>query len=138
MSIAQLDLGTLEQFVRTYLGPSLGWQLLPVQPNLFVTSAAPLVVPPFASRIILKAAVKSVALPSVAAWVVASPSQNNTAFDRSIWIKDLIGAANVAAPVVISPALSDTIDGQATFSIITPGDLIRLYPLSDRSGWWTG
>jgi hypothetical protein len=138
MSIAQLDLGTTAQFIRTYMGPSLGWQLLPVMPELDVLSAAPLVLPPFASRIILKAAVKAIALRSVAAWVVAPPQQNNTAFDRSIWIKDLIGAASVAAPVVISPALSDTIDTQATFSIITPFDLIRLYPLSNLSGWWTG
>lgn len=138
MSIAQLDLGTTAQFIRTYMGPSLGWQLLPVMPELDVLSAAPLVLPPFASRIILKAAVKAIALPSVAAWVVASPSQNNTAFDRSIWIKDLIGAASVAAPVVITPDGSDTVDGLPNFSIITPFDLIRLHPISDLSGWFVG
>jgi hypothetical protein len=120
------------------MGPSLGWRLLPVMPNLFVTSVAPLVVPPFASRIILKVAVKAIALPSVASWVVASPSQNNTAFDRSIWIKDLIGAASVGAPIVITPSGSDTIDGLASFSIITPFDLIRLYPLTSLDGWYTG
>lgn len=81
---------------------------------------------------------KAIALPSVASWVVAPPQQNNTAFDRSILIKDLIGAASAAAPVVVTPSGTDQIDTLATYSIITPFDLIKLFPLSDLSGWWVG
>jgi hypothetical protein len=126
------------QFIRTYLGPSLGWQHLPVMPEIDVLSTAPLVLPPFSSRIILKAAVKSIQLPSVAAWVVAPPQQNNTGFDRSIWIKDLIGGASVGSPIVVTSSGTDQIDTLATYSIITPYDLIRLFPLTDLSGWWVG
>jgi hypothetical protein len=80
MSINQLDLGTTVQFVKTYLGPSLGWAHLPVQPNLIVTSAAPLTVPAFASRIVLNAAVKLILLPSIASWVTPQATQEHRLF----------------------------------------------------------
>jgi hypothetical protein len=138
-NLGSLDTGSTAQRTLTYLGPSLGFAMLPIAPELMVTSAGPFVVPPFASRILLSAACKSVILPSVAQWVQALPPQfNTTAFDRSIWIKDLIAAASAGGPIVITPAGSDTIDGLASYSIITPGDLIRLYPLTTLDGWYLG
>ena len=55
-----------------------------------------------------------------------------------MWIKDYAYSASAASPIVIEAAGSDLIDGEASFSIVEPGDLIRLYPLSDLSGWWVG
>jgi hypothetical protein len=141
MSIFALDNGTLEQFVTTWLGPSLGWAKLPVMPELFVSSTAPLTIPPFTSRVILNAAVTSILLPSVAAWVTPQPTlgqRNIACFDRSLWIKDLIGAASVGSPIVVTACGSDEIDTLSSYSIITAYDLIRLYPLSDLSGWYVG
>ena len=127
------------QWVKTYLGPTLGWVMLPVMPELIINSAAALVVPAYASRVLLNAAVKAVTLPSVAQWMLASlPLANIAAFDRSLWIKDYIGDASVAAPIVITPNGTDTIDGLPSFSIITNFDLIRFYPLTSLAGWYVG
>lgn len=132
--------GSNAQWVKVYLGPTLGWAMLPVVPELEVTSAAALVLAPYTSRVILKAAVKAITLPAVAQWMLASlPLANQSAFDRSIWIKDFSGnAGGGASAIVISPSGTDLIDGLASYSIITPNDLIRLYPLTDLSGWYVG
>ena len=139
-NITNLDLGSTAQFVSIYLGPSLGNQLLAVYPELDVTSAAALAVPMYASRILLKAAVKAIALPPVAQWIQPKPvAVSVTSFDQSLWLKDLIGAASVAAPIVVSAHSGETIDGLATYSIITPNELLRLYPMTQSlAGWYRG
>lgn len=139
-NLTQLDQGGGNcQWVRTYLGPTIGWVMLPVVPELEVTSAAALVLSPYTSRVLLKAATKAITLPSVRQWMIASlPLGNTAAFDRSIWIKDYVGDASGGAPIVITPNGTDTIDGLASFSIITPNDLIKLYPLTDLTGWYVG
>ena len=127
-NLTNLDVGTNVQFAPVWLGPSQGWQLLPVVPELDVTSAAPLTIPAYASRVLLKAAVKAIALPSVRQWIIPNlPLTNVTALDRSISIKDFVGAASVAAPVVITPNGTDTVDGRASYSIITS------YQILDRT-----
>lgn len=140
-NLAQLDQGGSNcQWVKTYLGPTLGWVMLPVVPELEITSAAALTLSPYTSRVLLKAAVKAIALPKVSQWMLATlPLANVSAFDRSIWIKDYIGAAGVGvAAIVLTPNSTDLIDGLASYSIITPNDLIRLYPLTDLTGWYVG
>jgi hypothetical protein len=59
-------------------------------------------------------------------------------FGQAIWVKDLGGFASAANPIVIQPSGTDLIDGLASFSIITPFDLIRLYALTDQSGYYSG
>ena len=139
-NLAQLDQGGSNcQFTRVYLGPTLGWAHVPVMPELLVTSAAALTISPYTSRVLLKGAVKSVILPSVSQWLLASlPLANTAAFDRSIWIKDLGYTASQGSPIVITPNGTDKIDALTSFSIIAPGFLIRLYPLTDLSGWYVG
>lgn len=139
-NLAQLDQGGSNcQWVRTWMGPTLGWMMLPVVPELEITSAAALVIGPYTSRVILNAAVKAIALPSVAQWMTASlPLANTSAFDRSLWIKDLVGQASFASPIVVTPNGADTIDLLASYNIATTNDLIRLYPLTDKSGWYVG
>jgi len=127
------------QWVKVWLGPTLGWALLPVMPELIISSAAALTIPAYASRVLLNAAVKAITLPSVSQWMLASlPLANTAAFDRSLWIKDYIGDASVGAPIVITPNGTDTIDGLSSFSIITNFDLIRFYPLTSLLGWYVG
>lgn len=140
-NLAQLDQGGSNcQFTNVYLGPTLGWARVPVVPEILVTPATAYTVPSYASRILLKGAVKSVTLPSVSQWMLASlPLANTASFDRSIWIKDLgYNAGTGGAAIVITPNGTDQIDAQSSFSIITPGQLIRLYPLTDLSGWYVG
>jgi hypothetical protein len=132
--------GTNCQFIDTWMGPSLGWQRLPVVPELIVTSAGPFVVPNYASRILLNVAgLTPITLPLVSQWVNAKPIGTNVAaFDRSIWIKDLVGAASPASPIVVNPSGSDLIDGLGSYSIIAKHELLRLNILSDLSGWYIG
>jgi hypothetical protein len=139
-SIFNLDWGQLAQFTRIYLGPSIGWQDAPVAAQTFVSSAAPLTVTAQMCRVILKAAVKAVQLPSVAAWVTGNQwLLSQSPFDRSLWVKDFIAVASVAAPIVVTPAGTDLIDGLPSFSIIAPGGTLRLYPMTDlTSGWYVG
>jgi hypothetical protein len=115
---------------------------VPVQPELIVTVPGALVVPAFASRILLRAAVTPITLPSVGAWVSAQGAnglvKNIAAFDRSIWVKDLGGIASVGSPIVVNAAGSDLIDGLGSYQITIPFELIRLYVLTDLSGWYRG
>lgn len=138
--LSQLDQGgSNAQWVRTWLGPTLGWAMLPVMPELIVTTAGAYTAPAFSSRILLNAAVTSVQLPSVSQWMEATlPLANIAAFDRSLWIKDYAGNASVGNPITITPAGTDTIDGLASFQISTPNDLIRLYPMTNLVGWYVG
>lgn len=139
-NLAQLDQGGSNcQFVKTWMGPTLGWMILPVVPELEITSASALVIGPYTSRVILNAAVKAIALPSVKQWMTAAlPLANTSAFDRSLWIKDLVGSASFVSPIVVTANGTDTIDLLASYQIATPNDLIRLYPLTDLSGWYVG
>ena len=133
--------GSNAQWTRVRLGPSLGWTMVPVVPELLVNSTAPLVLglpgsTAFASRVILQAACTSVTLPSVQQWMLATlPLGNNAAFDRSIWIKDLGGNAG-ANPITFLPFGLDQIDGLASWQMVTAFDLAQFNPLGDLSGWY--
>lgn len=132
--------GTNCQFAKTWMGPTLGWMMLPVMPEIIISSAAALVIGPYNSRVLLNAAVKAITLPSVSAWVLAQTAQANiSAFDRSLWIKDLVGSAGIGAnAIVLTPNGTDKIDTLASWKIETAGELIRLYPMTDLTGWYVG
>jgi hypothetical protein len=129
------------EYTMAYLGPSLGNALLPVAAQTDVTSTSPYQVEPFDNRIMLKAACTSVLLPPVAAWVQAqTPAGYNwSGFTRELWVKDLGGHASSGAPIVITPSGSETIDGLPQYSIVTPKQLLRIYPIRGTlEGWWIG
>jgi hypothetical protein len=133
------------QWVDASLGPTLGLAFLPVSPELIVTTPGPYTVPPFASRILIKGAgVGPIQLPRVSQWMTATSGagqrvvQNLAGFGRDIWIKDFGGNASVGSPIVVLPFGSDTIDGLSQYSISTPGEILRLYGLTDLSGWYSG
>ena len=138
-NLGQLDQGGSNcQWTRAYLGPTLGWAMLPVMPELKINSAAALVISPYSSRVLLNAAVVAVTLPDVSQWLLASlPKANTSAFDRSLWVKDLAGnwAANNC---VFTPFGSQTIDGGATYTGVSNHALVRFYPLTDLTGWYVG
>ena len=139
--LTNLDQGTNIQFIRTYLGPSLGWRELPVAAEADITTTSPYVVGLYDNRIILKAACKSVLLPPVAVWMEAQTpvGMNWAGWNAEIWVKDYSGDASSGAPIVVTPNGSETIDGLASYSIITPNELLRLYPITNlTSGWYLG
>lgn len=127
--------GGYPQYVRTWLGPTVGWALLQVQPERLITTPGALTVQPFDSRLLLKAIITPITLPDVVSWVRAPFQKVQSAFDRSLWIKDLNYSAS-ANPITVNPFAGQTIDGLANFQIATNGLLLKLYPLSDLSGWY--
>ena len=137
-NLAQLDQGGSNcTWSRVWMGPTIGWLMLPVVPELEVTSTAALTLQPYTSRVLLKVAVTQINLPKVTNWVLAQYQANQAAFDRSIWIKDY-GYNAQAHNITITPFGTDTIDGLPTFTMLNDGDLIRLYPLTSLTGWYVG
>ena len=61
-----------------------------------------------------------------------------TGVERAIWVKDIGGNAG-SFNITVSPYGADNIDAMnASFIIIQNYQLLRLYPLSDLSGWFSG
>jgi hypothetical protein len=129
----------LSQLIHINAGPSLGWQRQRVMPQARITTGgtfrlvgAGVVLVNFNGSVVI-------ALPSVKSlFQQASTLAPSPVMGQGIVVKDLGGFASAANPIVILPSGTDLIDGQVSFSIITPGDLIRLWPLTDQSGFYVG
>lgn len=129
----------LTQQVHVSAGPSLGLQTQLVSPQGFVTTGgtkrltgAGVVLVNFNGSVVI-------ALPSVASLFKQTPTlAPSPVMGQAIVVKDLGGFASAANPIVILPSGTDLIDGLSAYSIITPGDLIRLWPLTDQSGFYVG
>jgi hypothetical protein len=130
------------QYTRVALGPSLGKVLVPILPQTKVTSGTSYTIQPYDSVILLKTPISNVYLPSVAQWMTAQGPNglvmNKAPWQRSIWIKDLTGVISIGSPVTVNPSGSDLIDQLSSYELATPFELIRLYALSDLSGWMVG
>jgi len=145
--IPQLDQsGGAVQWVRTYLGPTIGWVHLPVQPARKVSSAASPVtvgIGDYGLLVTTLAAPLTINLPSVTEWVQQSikthPQMMLGSLELSLWIKDMTGNAP-ANNITIQPFGPDTIDALVAtpFKIIQARQLLRLYPMPDLSGWFSG
>jgi hypothetical protein len=127
------------QGLLVYLGPSLGWVKTRVKPEFFITSANTYTLTSDCGVVLVNVAGNVIInLPDVGAWVRESAYNPSTAFERAIWIKDLGGNA-AAFPITVNPFGSQAIDALVTpFSIIQNRQLLRLYPLGDLSGWFSG
>ena len=129
----------LAQQVLAACGPSLGWQRQVVSPEFFVTSGGTKTLPGAGIVLVNFNGAVTIALPSVASLFQQAPTlAPSPVFGQAIWVKDLGGFASAANPIVIQPFAGNLIDGLASFSIITPFDLIRLYVLTDQSGYYSG
>ena len=131
--------GLFEPKVRTYLGPSLGWVEQRVKPETVITTGGLTMLHGDASIVLVNvAAATSFSLPSVSSWMRQNFSQPATGFARAIWIKDLGGNAS-AFPIIVMPFGGEQLDGlNAAITIIQNFALLRLYPIFDLTGWFTG
>jgi len=139
---AQLDLdkgGNSFQATRVYLGPTLGWVHMQIQPSQVVTVGGTVSLVGGAQIVFINVAGSvTINLPDVTKWVLESAYNLATAFERAIWIKDLGGNA-AAFPITVTPFGTQAIDLLAQpFTIIQNRQLLRLYPLNDLSGWFSG
>jgi hypothetical protein len=127
------------QRVRTYLGPSLGWVETVVRPTRNITSVGSFNILPGDGGILVNVAgLVAILLPDLRLWVPEAGYQPATAFERSIWIKDIGGNA-AAFPITVTPFGIQTIDLLSSLQILQARQLVRLYPLPDNiSGWFSG
>jgi hypothetical protein len=135
--------GNRAHLVLADLGPSIGLTFVPVLSEVFVTTPGAITIGPYCSVVLLKVSgITSIQLPSVARWVNAvipgGMPLNSAPFGRMIAIKDMTGAISVGSPVTILPSGTDTIDGLANYSLVTPMGIIWLWPMTDLSGYFVG
>jgi hypothetical protein len=137
---ADLDQGgQLAQRTRVWMGHSLGWIEQFVRPEVFLTTAQTYVMNPGDSIIHVNVAGSvTVQLPDVGAWLNENYRQPVTGYERAIWIKDLGGNA-AAFPITVTPFGSQSIDALlGSFTLISNRALLRLYPIYDLTGWFSG
>ena len=131
--------GNAAQNIKVYLGPSLGWVRQQVRPEQYVTTGGATTLTGGVGVVFVSvASAVTINLPDVKSWVYESAYYQATAFERAIWIKDLGGNA-AAFNITVAPFGSQAIDGLAqNFTIIQNRQLLRLYPLFDLTGWFSG
>lgn len=136
---SQTDLdqgGTNRQWVRTYMGPSVGWIYVPLQNVLLITAAGTYAIDPSTSLVEVNVVgAVTVTLPSA-----ANPSAGAQALPalfakNPITIVDVGGHAN-ANPITINPAsVSDTIMGLASIQIGVDYGGFTLLPNPTTRAW---
>jgi hypothetical protein len=135
------------QRVRTWKGPSLGWQDTIVKPVFLVQQPAWLI-QPGDSIIMVDTTIgysTSIYLPDAVSWVQQPGYHPATGFEGSIWIKDIGGQASFM-PIFVYPFSGQKIDNLAgPFQIVQNRQLLRLYPIvewryppGEFIGWFTG
>ncbi len=136
---SQLDLdqgGTTREWVRTYLGPSVGWVYLPSRNLLEITAAGTYTLDLSTNLVHVKIAgavtivLPSTINPSVPAGVL--PGQFGKV---GVGIVDIGGFAG-AHPITIQPAsVAETIMNLASIQITAPYGGFILYPSNTLKGW---
>jgi len=148
--MADLDQGGVSlQRIRLDCGPTIG--LLEAQiekmPQRVVTVGGTTVLGPNDNQVLVNFnGAVTIQLPDVTAWasVVSQPIINAwtipyvQGFDRTIFIKDF-GRFAAAHPITVTPFAGQRIDNLAgPFSIVQNRQLLRLYPMGDLRGWFSG
>ena len=131
--------GTTNQHTRVYRGPTLGWADVFVKPALLVTTTGTTTLSDGVTMVFVKvAATVNIQLPDVSKWMQQNFNRPDPGFDGSIWIKDLGGNA-ATFNITVTPFGTQSIDLLAqAFTIVEARQLLRLYPLNDLSGWFSG
>ncbi len=137
---SQTDLdqgGTSRQWVRTYLGPSVGWVYLPgLNPLPTITAAGTYVILPDTTLVQVNCAgAVVITLPSAIEPLVPAGVLPALFAKKPITIVDIGGFA-AANPIVINPASgSENIMGLATISIDSAYGAYCLSPSNSQKGW---
>lgn len=131
--------GQYFQSTKVYLGPSLGWRMVQVQPTRTITAAGTTTLDAGDSVVFVNVAgAVTVNLPDVRLWMGQNYSRPMTGFERAIWVKDLGGNA-AANNITVHPFTGQKIDNLLSdFVIVQNRQLLRLYPLNDLTGWFSG
>jgi hypothetical protein len=133
--------GDAFQGVRAYFGPTLGWAMVRVKPSREISVGGTFDIGSGDSLIFVTApapAVVTLRLPRVALWLKEQRPHMAPGLEGCFYIKDLGGNA-AASPIRIECAPGEAIDRlPVVFQIVQNRQLLRLYPLNDLTGWFSG
>lgn len=137
--------GNYGQRQRVYLGPSVGWKDIDVNPPTLVEGVASYNVGAGDSFLFVNNNVPcTINLPDVSVWMGHTQGGIRynaiTGTERCLFIKDWAGTASVNNITVHPFNLPfQTIDRLVNnFVIVQNRQLLRLYPLNDLTGWMSG
>jgi hypothetical protein len=134
---SQLDLdqgGTQRQWLRSYMGPSVGWVSAPLQNILPVTAGGTYILDPSVSLVeVNTTGAVTIVLPS-AANPGGSLSQQALFAKNPITIVDVGGNA-AAHPITIQPAVGQTIMGLASITLSVNFGGYTLQPIPAQLTW---
>lgn len=137
---SQTDLdqgGTYRQFVRRFLGPSVGWVWTPEDSVLPVTSATATVVWGTTVVTISRNGTVGIQLPSSKAPVgVVAGALPGGSLILPVTIIDVGGFASDTNIITITPFGTEKIDGLSSWTITNPYGRITLTPPDLTSGGW--
>lgn len=140
---SQLDLdqgGTFRQFQRIFMGPSVGWQTMPVQAVLTQTAAGTLALLRWTNLVKLRVAagVLNINLPSSKAALPGPQAIPGQWVYNPVIIIDQSGQAGVATTININPFGAELISGLAQVQLAAPYGTILLEPELVTGGWNLG
>lgn len=137
---SQTDLdqgGTFRQFVRRWLGPSVGWQWVPEDNVLAITAAGSYTAASGTTLVTVNVAgAVTLILPLAAKPSVNAMTQPGGYFALPITIVDIGGNA-LANNITIQPQGSETIMGLASIALVVDYGSISLFPdINASPGKW--
>ncbi len=137
---SQLDLdqgGTSRQWVRTFMGPSVGWVMLPgLNPIALITAAGTYVIQPDTTLVEVNCTgAVIITLPSAIYPGVPAITQGALYAKKPITVVDIGGHAQ-AHPITIHPAsVAENILGLASIQITANYGGFTLSPSNAQKGW---
>lgn len=125
--------GTFREWVRTYMGPSVGWVMAPGRNVLNVTAAGAFTIIQGCTLVIVNTTgAVTLKMPSAIDPTVPAGALPGPYVKSIITIVDIGGAPNVT----IDPAsIAETIMGLASISLATPYGSYSLRPDNTFKGW---
>lgn len=140
---SQLDLdqgGTFRQYQRIWMGPSVGWQTMPVQAILNLAAAGTYPILRWTNLIKLRAVsgVVTINLSSAKATAQGPQAIPGQWVYNPVIIIDLSGQAGAATTVNVNPFAGELISGLATIQLATPYGTLLLEPELTTGGWTLG
>jgi hypothetical protein len=140
---SQLDLdqgGTFRQFQRIWMGPSVGWQTMPVQAILTQSAAGTLVLQRWTNLVKLKIpnGVLNINLPSSMATAQGPQAIPGQWVYNPVILLDQSGQAGLATTINVNPFGTELISGLPQVQLATPYGTIILEPELVNGGWTLG
>lgn len=132
---SQTDLdqgGTFREWVRTFMGPSVGWVMAPVRSVLTITAAGAYIINLSTTLVIINTtAAVTLTMPSALNADIPAGAMPGSYVKAIVTIVDIGGAPNV----IIDAAVGQTIMGLASIDLFTAYGSYSLRPDNTFAGW---